>query len=532
MREFASLLAALEAARDAGEGPEPLVAYCRSAPEPALWWAIHALRGEGPRRAVSPRVMREARRIASDVPDWLFEESYGVVGDLSETIALVLPRPERTRERPLEAWMQFVEELRDCPVVEKRARLAAAWQELDSSARFVLNRLCLGGLPRVFSRDVIERALAEAIGVRHASVAQYLDAERDPRAMSRESLRAFDATRALGSGPFPFRSATRLDTAADLPGEPGLFEVEHRWRGARAQIVKRGGFVNIWGSDGALLNDSLPEVSGAASSLAEDVVLDGVLLVVRSGIPGTAGDLAARLSRARPSSKALLETPVAFIAFDILECGGVDLRALALRDRRPILKRVAACSESSRIAVSPAWKSVSREDIEEVRRASRVSGAHGVLLRRSDSTYEKRGEEEAWWELEPDPLLVPAVLLHAHLGSSGGFEAFTFAGWRDGRLVPIARAPAGAAAFDEARVDAFVAGSTLERFGPVRSVEPRLVFEIAFDDIERSKRHRSGLAVREPRVTRFMAELRPEDAVEVRALETLLRVDGYGPFRK
>ena len=526
MRAFADLYTALDETTATSEKVAALVAYFRAAPAGDAAWAVHFLSGRRPKRLVSAARLRAWAAEEAGVPDWLFEECYQAVGDLAETITLLLPDSGRSSDRPLAQW---VEErllgLRGQDDSVQRAELVSAWRELGRRERYVWNKLLTGSFRVGASARLVVRALAEVSGLDPGTIAHRLMGAWEPTPEFFERLLAADTSDADVSRPYPFYLAYPLEQAPAELGDPGEWVVEWKWDGIRAQLIRRTGRTFLWSRGDELLSGRFPEVEEAAALLPEGTVIDGELLPWTGGAPLPFAQMQRRIGRKALGRKILSEVPVVLVAYDLLEERGDDLRALPFAERRARLAVLLAATPSAgRLMLSPAVAVQSWPDVERARARARESGAEGLMLKRRNSAYGAGRRRGDWWKWKVEPHSVDAVLIYAQPGSgrrAGLYTDYTFGIWDGDRLVPFAKAYTGLTDDEIRQVDAFIRRHTIEKFGPVRTVKPELVFELAFEGIQRSSRHKSGIAVRFPRMARWRTDKRPEEAdtlATVRAL--------------
>lgn len=559
MKRFAALYAELDGTTSTRRKVDAMARYFVAAPAADAAWAAYFLAGGKPRRIAPMAALRAAACRAAELPDWLFEESYQAVGDLAETIALLLPPPDLVDEAGLDAWMrERLLPLRGTEPEGLADALTDAWRRLDPGARFVMNKLLTGGFRVGVSRQLVIRALAEAFRIDARSVAHrfvgYTDGAREPDARAFAALvgqggdgAPADAAAALeqAARPYPFFLAHPLSAApADTLGEAGRWLVEWKWDGIRAQLVRRAGQAWIWSRGEELVTERFPEVASAARALPDGVVLDGELVCwdVAVGAPMPFAQLQRRIGRLAPGARLLREAPVAMLAFDLLEQAGEDLRALPQAERRV---RLAALLEAAGarplpapampIALSPALQARDWAEAAAARAGARAFGVEGLMLKRLDAAYgigrTKAAPSGDWWKWKLDPLTADCVLVYAQRGHgrrASLYTDYTFAVWSSppgapGReLVPFAKAYSGLTDAEIREVDAAIRKTTVEKFGPVRSVTPTMVFELAFEGIQPSNRHRSGLAVRFPRIARRRPDKPVEEADTLQGLLALL----------
>jgi DNA ligase-1 len=527
VKAFAALYRRLDASNRTRDKVEALAGYFREASAADAAWVVSFFCGRRlGRLAASPR-LREWAAEAGGIPDWLFDEAYALVGDLAETIALVLPEPETAADLPLHVWIeQRLLPLRSLPEDEVRARITAAWTELGRWERFAFNKLLTGGLRVGVSRNLVARALASAGGLEPAVVSHRLMGDWAPSASFFEGLLSADGTDADASRPYPFFLAYPLEAPPETLGAVGDFQAEWKWDGIRGQLVRREGVTALWTRGEELVTDRYPEIAQAAADLPPGTVLDGEILPWKNGRPMDFGSLQRRIGRKSVSRRLLSEVPVVLMAYDLIEHRGRDIRTEPLAERRRRLSSLLHGAGPVPITASPLVEAAGWEDLDRLRRGARRRGVEGLMLKRTASAYRDGRRKGDWWKWKVAPLTVDAVLIYAQPGHgrrAGLFTDYTFA-VRDGEaLVPFAKAYSGLDDREIREVDRFVRRHTLERFGPVRSVAPRLVFEIAFEAIRASSRHKSGIAVRFPRIHRWRRDKGPEAADTLESLERLLR---------
>jgi DNA ligase-1 len=469
------------------------------------------------------------------------------VGDLAETIALLLPPPSRPVSTLTLA--QWVEErllaLRATPADQVPGLLEAWWDELDVASRFVWNKLITGGFRVGVSRQTVVQAVALAAGLPVQVVAERLAGDWTPTAQAWRTLVDPDATEVPPSRPYPFFLAQSLVAhPRDVLGDRARWVAEWKWDGIRAQLVCRAGEVHVWSRGEESITARFPEVVAAARTLPEGSVLDGELVAWREGEVAPFSLLQRRIGLVRPGAAALARAPVVFIAWDLLEDGGVDLRVQPWMQRRAALEaRLSALPEAAGrvLRLSPTVEGEGKGDGEggeqdwgalaRARASARERRVEGLMLKRVDSAYgigrSKHAPEGEWWKWKLDPLSVDAVLVYAQRGHgrrASLYTDYTFAVWNEGALVPFAKAYSGLADAEIREVDAFIRAHTVERFGPVRSVAPQLVCEIGFEGIGESPRHKSGIAVRFPRILRLRQDKAPQEADTLARLRELAGV--------
>jgi DNA ligase-1 len=565
MRHFAALFAELDGRTSTRAKVEALVAYFRAAAPRHAAWAVYFLAGGKPRAVVNSAALREFALRASGLPAWLFEESYQAVGDLAETIALLLPPPMRRGDGALADWVeQRLLPLRGRAPAEVLAALAEYVDELDTAERFLLFKLIGGGFRVGVSRLLVTRALSEHAGIDAKVLAQrmigYTDDRAPPSAARYLALLADGNVSGGDDGrPYPFFLAHALPWSLDqfdhALGPPADWLIEWKYDGIRAQLVKRGGAVHLWSRGEELITECFPEIARRGQALPDGTVLDGEVLVWRDGAPQAFALLQKRITRKSVTPKVLAEAPAEFVAYDLLECDGVDLRTRSQRERRERLMEIAP---RHGIEVSPAVEATTWEGIAALRDSARARGVEGLMLKHLGSTYRvgrtKDVERANWWKWKLDPHAVDAVLVYAQRGHgrrASLYTDYTFAVWDRAPataaeaqlvidaiaageapaalqsrglpvLVPFAKAYSGLTDEEIRQVDALIRRTTVEQFGPVRTVAPSLVFELGFEGIQRSGRHKSGIAVRFPRMLRWRHDKPVAEADDLASLQALL----------
>ncbi|MFZ0131683.1 MAG: ATP-dependent DNA ligase, partial [Desulfobacterales bacterium] len=505
---------------------EAMASYFESAPPEDAIWATRFLIGRKPRQVVPTRRLMQWASESAGVSEWLFDASYDVVGDLAETIALLLPPPTASSNRPLHRWVEgHLLPLPDLDLDARRHAVLQAWNQLDDLQRFVWNKLITGGFRVGVSQRLVVRALARVSRVDAAAISHRLMGEWPPTADTYRRILAADTQDADISRPYPFFLCYPLEGSPESLGPLKDWLVEWKWDGIRGQVIRRRGRVFIWSRGEELVTDKYPEVADAAAALPDGTVIDGEILPWSEDRPLPFADLQRRIGRKTVGKKLLREVPVAFLAYDLLESGGRDIRHNTLAQRHAALFDILARLDTGRIMISPAVAAGSWEDLAVLQRESRARGVEGFMLKRLDSTYEVGRKRGGWWKWKIDPLSVDAVLIYAQRGHgrrAGLYTDYTFAVRQGEALVPFAKAYSGLSDAEIRQVDRFIQRHTVERFGPVRSVTPQLVFEIAFEGIRKSTRHKSGVAVRFPRIARWRRDKTAADADTIETLAALL----------
>jgi DNA ligase-1 len=530
MRDFAALYAALDATTATNGKLEALRAYFAGATDADAAWALYFLTGSKPRQVARTRLLREVACAAAAVPEWLFDECHDAVGDLAETIALLLPDDGAGDAAPLVEWVEArLLPLRGADEEIVRARLAEAWRALDSTGRLVWNKLITGAFRVGVSRQLVTRAVAEVAGLEPRVVAERLMGQWRPTPDGYRGLCASAATSPRRGQPYPFFLAHPLVGDPPLLGDLADWHAEWKWDGIRGQFVRRDGETFLWSRGEELVTERFPEIAALGARLPSGTVLDGEILAWRDGAPLPFAVLQGRIGRKTLGPKVLAAAPVAFVVYDLLEADAADIRSQPFEGRRARLAALVERAAAPALVLSPAVPATSWAALAAQRATARARGVEGLMLKRRGSAYGagrvKLGASGEWWKWKVDPLTVDAVLVYAQRGHgrrASLYTDYTFAVWREGELVPFAKAYSGLTDAEIREVDAFVRANTREKFGPVRSVAPRLVMELGFEDIRPSSRHKSGLAVRFPRMLRIRHDKPPAEADSVERLHALL----------
>ncbi|NEX47380.1 ATP-dependent DNA ligase [Pseudotabrizicola algicola] len=525
MKRFAALFNALDATTRTGEKTAALAEYFRSAPEADRVWTIALLSGRRPKRIVNATELRLWAAEAAAVPLWLFEECYAIAGDLAETIARLLPPPERETDLSLDATLRALIAQGGRPEPERRSFVTGVWAGLGPDERFLFNKLMTGGFRMGVSSGLMTRALAQATGVEAAVMAHRLMGDWDP-ARTRFADLTEDGGAAEGARPYPFALASPLEAAPDSLGAPEAFLAEWKWDGIRGQIIARPGTFAIWSRGEDLITDRFPEFAPLQDHLPPGTVLDGEIVAWGGNAPLPFADLQKRIARKTVPKKLLAEAPGHFLAYDLLEAKGVDLRGAPLSERRAHLESLLAALPAGLPLTPSTVVQGDWETLAKIRATARAQMAEGLMLKRLSSPYHAGRKRGDWWKWKLDPFSVDAVMLYAQSGHgrrANLFTDFTFA-VRDGNdLVPFTKAYSGLTDAEFAEITRWVGKHTVERFGPVRRVVPELVFEIGFEGIQASPRHKSGIALRFPRMLRWRHDKGVDEIDTLESLRALLR---------
>ena len=532
MKRFADLFAAIDQSTRTTVKVAALADYFRDSDEADKLWTVALFSGRRPKRAVTTTRLREWAAEVAGIPLWLFEESYAIVGDLAETIALVLPPNHSVDNRSLSQWINELRALSHVDESERKAFVLDAWQRLGGTERFLFNKLITGGFRVGVSQKLMTRALAQATDKPEAELAHRLMGNWHPDDVSWHGLIEAADAGADASRPYPFYLAYALEAEPDSLGAPEDWRAEWKWDGIRGQLILRDGAYYVWSRGEELMTDRFPELARAIDHLPPGSVLDGELLVWQptEDKPASFNTLQARIGRKTVPKKLLAEAPVVLHAYDLLEWEGRDIRMEPFATRRALLE--AACADlgpETPIRLSPQLSFTDWGALADLRATARAENAEGLMLKRADSPYLAGRKKGDWWKWKLDPLTIDAVMIYAQSGSgrrANLFTDFTFA-VRDGEaLVPFTKAYSGLTDKEFREITAWVKKNTLQRFGPVRQVTPHHVFEIAFEGIQASSRHKSGVALRFPRMKRWRKDKPLAEANTLDDLNEMLRVYG------
>ena len=546
MRAFAELFKNLDASNATGDKIAALISYFQATPATDAVAALKILSGAKQKRVINATDLKRLISEAAKLPNWLVEDCYAQVGDLAETCTLLCARGSDSSNTPaLHHWTNTL-----IPALAKQAAPARDqavllyWQTLHPAQAFIFNKMLTGALRVGVAQGLIVRALAGLTGLPIDLMAHRLTggvpaSETEFIALLAASDSAFDPQR-----PYPFFLASALADASSINaaeltaqlGDAADWQAEWKWDGIRAQLIRRAGHTMIWSRGEERMDGRFPELETAAKSLPDGCVLDGEILAWQTGSdrPADFTLLQKRIGKLKPGAKLLSEAPVRFLAYDLLEFEGADIRSHALTDRRAQLAQVLKSQADTRIALSQALVFGDFDALAALRLQARSAGVEGLMLKRSSSTYQQGRRRGDWWKWKLDPLTIDAVMIYAQAGHgkrANLYTDYTFALWHNGALVTIAKAYSGLRDAEIAELDRWIKHNTRERFGPVRAVNAEQVFELGFEAINASARHKSGVALRFPRILRWRRDKRAEQADQLSTLQDLamgLRADVEG----
>lgn len=526
MKRFAELIDALDSTTSTNAKVDALAGYFEQAPPEDAVWALYFLMGRRLKRLLPAKLVWQWVREASDLPPWLISQCYTLVGDQAECISLLVDRKGRETPEPLHRVVAALIELRAQLPHEQEQVIKAWWQRHSGRHLFVLNKLLTGAFRIGVSQKLVTRALARVAGVPEATLAHRIMGDWEPTPAFFKATLSSDQNASDLSQPYPFFLASPLEKPTEQLGPVGDWQIEWKWDGIRGQLIRRGGETVLWSRGEELVTPQYPEVVQAAARLPNGLVLDGELLAWRDDAPLPFADLQRRLNRKSLTRAILLEVPMAFMAYDLLEYDGEDWRERPLQDRRQRLEQVLA-KVSGPLRLSPRIEVHEWAEAERLRQSSRERQAEGLMLKRLDSTYQSGRKRGDWWKWKVDPYSVDAVLLYAEAGHgrrANLFTDYTFGIWDGTELTPFTKAYSGLSDSEIARLDKWIRQHTLEKFGPVRVVPPEHVFELHFEGIAESTRHRSGIALRFPRIHRWRSDKKPPEADRIETLRALIDV--------
>ncbi|WP_341861695.1 ATP-dependent DNA ligase [Gymnodinialimonas sp. 57CJ19] len=529
MKRFAALYARVDESTKTTVKVAALADYLGSASDTDRLWTIALFTGRRPKRVISTTKLRQWAAEVAGLPDWLFDESYHIVGDLAETISLVLPDPSDPQDHSLTYWIETLARLSTLDDDARREGILAAWDTLAPDQRFLFTKLLTGGFRVGVSAKLMTRALAQVTGQDVAALTHKLMVNWTPQTTTWAALIEADDPMADLSRPYPFYLAHSVDDPAEL-GDPPDWHAERKWDGIRGQFITRGGEHHIWSRGEDLMTDRFPELAQLTDYLPDGTVIDGEILAFADDMPLSFNALQKRIGRKTVPKKLLAEAPVVLMAYDLLEQGGADIRDTPFAARRAALADLLAdVPPEAPIRLSQEVPFDTWDALAAERETSRDHNAEGLMIKRRASPYlagRKRGD---WWKWKIDPLTIDAVMIYAQSGSgrrANLFTDYTFAVWNGNELTPFTKAYSGLTDAEFRQITAWVRKNTLNKFGPVRQVTPHHVFEIAFEGIQASPRHKSGVALRFPRMLRWRHDKPASEANTLDDLKEMLATYG------
>ena len=540
MKAFAQLFLSLDETNKTNEKVKVLKGYFTNVPDTDKMHMLALFTGRRPKRQINSTLIRNWAIEASNIPAWLFEESYHVVGDLAETMSLLIPESPGSSSKTLTEWIAEINNLADKTEEEKKLWLIESWAMLDRQERFVFNKLLTGSFRVGVSQNLVIKALADVTGIEAPALTHRIMGSWMPDDYTYDQLVQEQNAADNISRPYPFflaypiqETSEKRKSAEDVGnalGDADQWQAEWKWDGIRAQMIKRGGEIFIWSRGEDLATEKFPELHPFLNALPDGTVLDGEILSFQNGLPMSFSVLQTRIGRKNLNKKILADSPIATIVYDCLEYAGEDIRYKTQSERREVLEKLQQETAYPEVFnISSLIKFSSWEELESIREQSRAMIAEGIMLKRKSATYQVGRRRGDWWKWKIDPLSVDAVMIYAQKGHGRRadlYTDYTFAVWDGDKLVPFAKAYSGLTDAEINKVDYFVKRNTLEKFGPVRTVKPELVFEIGFEGINRSTRHKSGIALRFPRILRWRHDKPKEEADTLESLKDLLGEHG------
>nr|WP_132397626.1 ATP-dependent DNA ligase [uncultured Pedobacter sp.] len=526
MKRFAQLIQQLELSNKTNDKIAALVDYFNHADDKDKVWVIALFTGKKPKRPIKSALLKYWAIDITETPEWLFAESYANVGDLSETIALLLPPAENTSDLQLHTWIEELHDLEGKDDETKKVFILNAWNKLETQERFIFNKLISGNFRIGVSNKMLVNALAKQSSLDSAQIMHSIMGKWNPYEITFHELINGIHVNTDNSWPYPFCLAYALEQEPEKLGDISEWQAEWKWDGIRGQIVKRNGELFIWSRGEELVTEQFPELHFMIDVLPDGVVLDGEILAVQDKQVLSFSTLQQRLNRKTINKKQLEDAPIGFFVYDILEYEAKDFREEPLSVRRKILEQLIGDLDESPVMISPVINCSSWEELASLRQTSRSINSEGIMLKKLTSHYHSGRKRGDWWKWKINPYTVDAVMIYAQKGSgrrANFFTDYTFA-VRDGEnLVTIAKAYSGLTDKEIKEVNSFVTRNAIEKFGPVRTVKPELVFEIAFEGIAESKRHKAGLALRFPRILRWRKDKKADEINTLEDLRQLLQ---------
>ena len=526
MKNFASLVYSLDQTTKTNKKIELLVGFFKNASDSDKLWCIALFSGRRPKRLISTSYLREWACEVTKLPIWLLEDTYSVIGDLAETISLLTPEKNQFSEKSLTVWISELRRLEKKSIEEKRNFVINAWSTLNRKECFVFNKLITGGFRLGVSQKLTLKAISKITHIDEFELSLRLMGNWHPDTISWNNLIINDERKSDISRPYPFCLAHGLEKDANELGQRSDWIAEWKWDGIRGQIIRREKELFIWSRGQENLTERFPELETLLEFIPDGSVLDGEIVAWSGDKPLDFNILQKRIGR-KKVSKSLIETaPVILVAYDLLEFEGLDIRNRNLELRRSKLAKLINLIPSELpIKLSVEIESKTWNDLARIRETSRSQNAEGIMLKNRNSKYYSGRKRGDWWKWKLDPLTIDGVLIYAQAGHgrrANLYTDYTFAIWDENQLVPFTKAYSGLKDEEFRQITSWVKKNTIQRFGPVRQVPPELVFEIAFEGIHESTRHKSGVALRFPRMLRWRHDKLPRDANKLEDLKAFL----------
>jgi len=527
MKAFAKLISNLEQTSKEAFKVTALAQYFSNATDEDKLWTLALFTGTRPKRVVDIKALKEFAEQVYTEGEWLFEASHQIVGDMAETIAYFLPKAKRNGNHTLSEWISMIRTIFNAERIDQRDAITKAWDTLRPEERFIFNKLITGGFRIDVSLKLLSKALAIVTGKDENLLAHKLNSDWHPDEVSFETLIFTENPEAEKSKPYPFHLAHTLESTVAELGDISNWQVERKWDGIRVQVIVRGNKISIWSRKGDILSSKVPELKPLAESMEDGTVLDGELICFKNGKILPINNLRTRFGRRNNSKKQFEESPCVFMAYDILEFKGEDIRNKDLAERRKKLEKVILqyYDEHKIILLSDIINNDNWESINSEREKSREHQVTGLVLKNKKSIYGSSRVEGDWWKWPVDPLFIDAILLYAQAGEGGSskmYREYSFALWHGEDLVTFAKAKSGLEDKELKELTSFVKKNTKEKFGPVRSVAAVQIFRLAFDSITASKRHKSGILLKNPRLIEWLRDKNIEDGNNLDDLKKML----------
>ena len=526
MEQFSQLFNQVDGTTSTNKKINAIVDYFKVASDQDKVWTIGIFSHKRPKRGITTTQLRTWAAEYADIPLWLFEETYHIVGDLAETISKVIPNDQMTTDpKSLTEWIDIIKTIKSKDEEDKKEIILQSWKSLDTTGRFLFNKLLTGGFRMGVSQKTIVKSLSKYLDIEESIIAHRLMGDWDPSDTTFYQLLLSEDDSQNLSKPYPFYLAYALDKDIDTLGNIDEWIAEYKWDGIRGQLIKREKNVYLWSRGEDLINVQFPEFE-ILKEHQGDFVVDGEILVYRDNKLGNFNDLQKRLGRKSVSKKMLSELPASIMLYDIMEIDGEDIRELSQIRRRKILEKLYKDLDSKfPIRLSELIQSDSWSQLESIRSLARNKDAEGLMLKSKAGSYKTGRKKGDWYKWKLDPMTIDAVMLYAQRGHgrrANLYTDFTFAVKDGDNLVTFAKAYSGLKDTEFKEITQFVRKNTKERFGPVSSVKPELVFEIAFEGIAKSSRHKSGVALRFPRILRWRKDKTPDQINSLDDLKSFL----------
>ena len=536
MKAFAQLFLSLDETNKTSEKVAVLTTYFNSVPDTDKMQMLALFTGRKPKKPINSTLLKKWAVESVDIPEWLFDECYQVVGDLAETIAILTPESSVRSSKTLNDWVFEINEIALKSEEERKNWLFASWYMLDFQERFVFNKLLTGSFRVGVSQNLVIKSIEHVSGIDAATLTHRIMGNWTAETLTFSMLIGNQNAEEYNSRPYPFflaypiqETSEKQKTATEIElalGPAEEWQAEWKWDGIRSQLIKRKGEIFIWSRGEDLATAKFPELHPFLSALPDGSVIDAELICFTENKPLSFNILQTRIGRKHLTKKILTECPVAIIAYDCIEYEGLDIRQKPQTERRELLEKLQSTSPFPDIFhLSPVIHFQTWAELAILRQDSREMIAEGIMLKRKTAVYQVGRRRGDWWKWKIDPLSVDAVLIYAQKGHGRRadlYTDYTFAVWDGDRLVPFAKAYSGLTDEEIKKVDFFIKRNTLEKFGPVRTVKPLLVFEIGFEGINKSSRHKSGIALRFPRILRWRIDKPTEEADTLDMLKSLL----------